>query len=71
MIISCRGRVSIGNRESGVRSPESVVRSPEESPETFLRAPGSSVALPEMSGKVAGGFGMVSTRIRTDFVMIL
>ena len=23
MIISCRGRVSIGNRESGVQSPES------------------------------------------------
>ena len=34
-------------------------------------APGSSVALPEMSGKVAGGFGSVSNRIRKDFVMIL
>ena len=60
MIISCRGRVSIGSPEYGVKSPVSGVRSPEESPEespeTFLRAPGSSVALPEMSGKVAGGF---------------
>ena len=31
----------------------------------------SPVALPEMSGKVAGGFGSVSNRIRKDFVMIL
>ena len=29
------------------------------------------MALPEMSGKVAGGFGRVSIRMRRDFVMIL
>ena len=29
------------------------------------------MALPEMSGKVAGGFGRLSVRIRRDFVMIL
>ena len=29
------------------------------------------MALPEMSGKVAGGFGSVSIRIGRNFVMIL
>jgi hypothetical protein len=34
-------------------------------------APGSSVALPERSGKVAGGFGRVCIRMRRDLAMIL
>ena len=62
MIISCRGRVSIGSPESGVRRRVQ---------KHSWKAPGSSVALPEMSGKVAGGFGSVSKRIRKDFMMIL
>ena len=41
-------------------------RTPREAPEgppgTFWAAPGGSVALPESSGKVAGGFGRVLGR---------
>ena len=55
---------------ASVRAPEGPL---EESPESFglWTAPGGSVAAPERSGKVAGGFGSVSNRIRRDFVMIL
>ena len=55
--------------QSGVRSPESRVRSPVQ--KHSCEAPGSSVALPESSGKVAEGFRRVSMRIRRDLVMIL
>ena len=58
MIISCRGRVSIGSPESGVQEHSS-------------EAPGIFAALQEMSGKVAGGLGTVPIRIRRDLVMIL
>ena len=58
----------VGSPESGVRCPVSGVQSPEERKHSRKA---SSVALPEMSGKVAGGFGSVSNRIRRDFVMIL
>ena len=34
-------------------------RAPEGPPKTFWAAPEGSVALPESSGKVAGGFGRV------------
>ena len=73
MIISCRGRVSIGRAGSGVRSPESGVRRRVQ--KHSCEAPGSSVALPERSGKVAGGFeGFLSgfeERSCDDFVMIV
>ena len=34
-------------------------------------APGGSLAVPERSGKVAGGFGRVCIRLRRDLAMIL
>ncbi len=47
---------------AGARAPESLL---EEGPESFGRLEeGLAVALPERSGKVAGGFGRVPVRFR-------
>ena len=77
MIISCRGRVSIGRAESGVRSLESGVRSPEsggESRNILARLQEALWRFQRCLGRlqeVLKGFYWDSKRSCDDFVMIV